>query len=63
MMSSTAWACLVLLPATLRLVSGVAQCYCITRSIAVPDKWSTALTPCCSRTVATRLTALPAQSC
>jgi hypothetical protein len=33
------------------------------RAVAVPDEWSTTLALCCSRTVATRLTVLPAQSC
>jgi hypothetical protein len=63
MMSSTAWACLVLSPATLHSVSGTARCRCVTRLIAVPDRWPTALALDCSCTIATCLTALPAQSC
>jgi hypothetical protein len=63
MMSSMVWACLVLLPATLHSVSGTVRCRCITRHVVVPDRWSTALVSCCSRTVATCLTVLPAQSC
>jgi hypothetical protein len=62
MMSSTVWACLVLMPATLYLVSGTTWCRCITRTIAVPDRWPTVLASGCSRTVAAYLTALPTQS-
>jgi hypothetical protein len=32
-------------------------------TVAVPDEWSIALALCCSCTIATRLTVLPAQSC
>jgi hypothetical protein len=63
MMSSTAWACLVLSPATLHSISGTTWCRCVTRPVAVPDRWPMALAPDCSHTVATCLTALPAQSC
>jgi hypothetical protein len=63
MMSSTAWACMVLSPATLHSVSGTAWCRCVTRPVAVPDRWPTTLAPGCSLTVAACLTALPAQSC
>jgi hypothetical protein len=63
MISSTAWACLVLSPATLHSVSGTTWCRYITRPVAVPDRWSTTLAPGCSRTVAVCLIALPAQSC
>jgi hypothetical protein len=31
--------------------------------VAMPDRWPTALASVCSRTVATCLTTLPAQSC
>jgi hypothetical protein len=58
-MSSTAWARLVLSPTTLHSTSGAAPCCCVTRSIAVSNKWSMTLAPCCSRTVATRLAVLP----
>jgi hypothetical protein len=63
MMSSTAWACRVLSPATLHSVSGMARCHRVTRPIAVADRWPTMLASGCSCTVATSLTALPAQSC
>jgi hypothetical protein len=63
MISSTAWACLVLSSVTLHSVSGTAWCRCVTRPIAVPDRWPTVMAPGYSRTVATRLITLPAQSC
>jgi hypothetical protein len=63
MMYSTAWACLILSPATLHSVSSTVWCRCVTRTIAVPDRWPMALAPGYSRHVATCLTALPAQSC
>jgi hypothetical protein len=63
MMSSMAWACLVLSPATLDSISGTMWCRCVTRPVVVPDRWPTALAPGCSRTVAACLTTLPAQSC
>jgi hypothetical protein len=63
MMSSTAWACLVLSPATLHSVNGKAWCRCITRPVAVPCKWPMALAPGYSHTVAACLTALPTESC
>jgi hypothetical protein len=52
MMSSTVWACRVLSPATLHSISGTARCCCVTRPVAVADRWPTVLTPGCSRTVA-----------
>ena len=45
MISSKVWACQVLSPATLHSVSGMAWCCCITRHIAVPDKWPKVLAP------------------
>jgi hypothetical protein len=51
MMSSTAWACRVLSPATLHSVCGTARCHCITRPVAVADKWPTTLVPSYSCTV------------
>jgi hypothetical protein len=63
MMSSTAWVCLVLSPATLQSVSGMMWCRCVTRPVVVPDSWPTVLVLGCSRTVATCLTTLLAQSC
>jgi hypothetical protein len=44
-MSSTAWACLVLSPATLHSVSGTTWCHCITRPVAVPDRGPMVLAP------------------
>jgi hypothetical protein len=66
MMSSTAWSCLVLSPATLHSVSGtagMAWCRCVTRPVVVHDRWPTTLTSDCSCTIAACLTVLPAQSC
>jgi hypothetical protein len=60
MIFSTAWACLLLSPATLHSVSGTTWCRCVTRPVAVPDRWPMTLVPSCSRTVANCLTALPA---
>jgi hypothetical protein len=51
-MSSTAWARRVLSPATLHLVIDTVMCRCITRLVAVADRWPTALTPGCSRPIA-----------
>jgi hypothetical protein len=51
MMSSTVWTCLVLLFATPHSVSGTAWYRCITRPVAMPDKWSTMLLPGYSHTV------------
>jgi hypothetical protein len=52
MMSSTAWACWVLSPATLHSVSGTMRCRCITRHVAVANRWPMTLAPGCSHTVA-----------
>jgi hypothetical protein len=52
MMSSIAWARWVLSPATLHSVNGMVLCHCVTRPVAVADRWLTALAPGCSRTVA-----------
>jgi heme A synthase len=52
MMFSTTWAHRVLSPATLHWVIGTVLCRCVTRTIAVADKWPTALTPGCSCPVA-----------
>jgi hypothetical protein len=51
-MSSTAWAHWVLSPATLHSVIVTVLCRCVTRPVAVADKWLTTLTPGCSRPVA-----------
>jgi hypothetical protein len=51
MMSSTAWAHQVLLPATLHSVIDTVLCCCVIRPIAVVDRWPTALAPGCSRIV------------
>jgi hypothetical protein len=60
MISSTVWACLVLLPVTLHSISGTAWCRCVTRSVVVPDRWPMALASGCSHTVAACLTVLSA---
>jgi hypothetical protein len=52
MMSLKAWAHRVLSPATLHLVIGTALCRCVTRPVAVADRWPTVPAPCCSRIVA-----------
>jgi hypothetical protein len=52
MMSSTTWASRVLLPATLHSVFDTVLCRCVTRLIAVADRWPTSLTPDCSSPVA-----------
>jgi hypothetical protein len=52
MMFSTAWARRVLSPVTLHSVIGIVLCRCITRPVAVADRWPMALAPGCSRTVA-----------
>jgi hypothetical protein len=63
MMSSTAW---------VRLVYRLPHCtwsavwhrvVASMRTVAVSDEWSISLALCCSHTVATRSTMLPAQSC
>jgi hypothetical protein len=50
-MSSTAWACRILSPATLHSVIGTVLCRCVTRPVAVANRWPPALTPGCSRPV------------
>jgi hypothetical protein len=52
MMSSTTWARQVLLSTTLHLVIGTVLCHCVTRPVAVADRWPTALAPGCSHPVA-----------
>jgi hypothetical protein len=52
MMFSTTWARRVLSPATLHSVIGMVLCRCVTRTIAVADKWPTTLTLGCSCPVA-----------
>jgi hypothetical protein len=52
MMSSTAWASRVLLPATLHSIFDMVLCRRITRPIAVADRWPTLLTLGCSSPVA-----------
>jgi hypothetical protein len=52
MISSTAWARQVLLPATLHSVIGTVLCRCVTRPMAVADRWPTVLAPGCSCHVA-----------
>jgi hypothetical protein len=52
MMSSTAWARRVLSLATLHSAISTVLCHCITRTIALADRWLTTLTPGCSRPVA-----------
>jgi hypothetical protein len=51
-MSSMAWARRVLSSATLHSVNGIVLCHCVTRPIAVADRWPTTLAPGCSRPVA-----------
>jgi hypothetical protein len=52
MMSSMAWACRVLSPATLHsVISTVIYC-CVTRHIVVADRWPTLLTLGCSSPIA-----------
>jgi hypothetical protein len=51
MMSSMAWACRVLSPATQHSVIGAVLCRCVTRHVEVADMWPTVLTPGCSRPV------------
>jgi hypothetical protein len=51
-MSSMAWAHRVLSPITLHSVIVTVLCRCITRPVAVADRWPTALTPGCSHPVA-----------
>jgi hypothetical protein len=52
MMSSMTWARQVLSHATLHSIIGTVLCRCVTRPVAVADRWPTALTPGCSRSVA-----------
>jgi hypothetical protein len=52
MMSSTVWARRVLSHTTLHSTIGTVLCRCVTRPVAVPDRWPTALAPGCSRPVA-----------
>jgi hypothetical protein len=52
MMSLTTWVSRVLSPATLHSVFDTVMCRCVTRSIAVADRWPTSLTPGCSSPVA-----------
>jgi hypothetical protein len=52
MMSSTAWVRRDLSPTTLHSVIGMVLCRCVTRPVAVADRWSTSLTPGCSSPVA-----------
>jgi hypothetical protein len=51
MMSSTAWARQVLLPATLHSVIDTMLCRCVTRPVAMADRWPTTLALGCSRIV------------
>jgi hypothetical protein len=52
MMSSAAWARRVLSPTTLHSVIISVLCRCVTRPVAVADRWLTAMTPGFSRPVA-----------
>jgi hypothetical protein len=52
MMSSTVWARRVLSPITLHSVISTMLCHCVTRPIAVADRWPTAVAPGCSHPVA-----------
>jgi hypothetical protein len=52
MMSSTAWAHRVMSPTTLHSIIATVLCHCVTRPIAVADRWATALAPGCSHTIA-----------
>jgi hypothetical protein len=52
MISSTAWACQVLSPATQHSAISTVLCHCVTRPVAVADRWPTTLTPGCSHPVA-----------
>jgi hypothetical protein len=45
MMSSIAWACRILSPATLHSVSGTTRCRCVTRPVAVADRWPRVVEP------------------
>jgi hypothetical protein len=51
-MSSTVWACRVLSPSTMHSVVSTVLCHCVTRPVAVTDRWPKALTQGCSRPVA-----------
>jgi hypothetical protein len=51
MMSSTAWACRVLSPVTLHSVIRTVLYHCVTRPVAVADRWPMALAPGCSHSV------------
>jgi hypothetical protein len=52
MMSSTVWARWVLSPASLHSVISSVLCHCVTRPVAVADRWPMVLTPGCSHPVA-----------
>jgi hypothetical protein len=52
MISSTEWASRVLSPATLHSIFDTVLCHCVTRPIAVADRWPTLLTPGCNSHVA-----------
>jgi hypothetical protein len=58
-MSSTTWACLILSPATLHLVSGTTWCHYITRPVAVPDRGAMMLSPGCRSAMLARPCNLP----
>jgi hypothetical protein len=51
-MSSTAWAHRILSPATLHSVNVTVLYRCVTRPVAVADRWPTTLMSGCSRPVA-----------
>jgi hypothetical protein len=52
MMPLTAWARRVLSPATQHSFIGAVLCRCVTRLVAVADRWPMVLTLGCSRPVA-----------
>jgi hypothetical protein len=52
MMSLTAWANRVLLPATLHSVFDMVLRHCISRPVVVANRWPTSLMPGCSSPVA-----------
>jgi hypothetical protein len=52
MMSLTVWARQILSPTTMRSVIGTVLCRCVTRPIAMADRWPTAVMPGCSRPIA-----------
>jgi hypothetical protein len=51
MMPSSAWARRVLSPVTLHSVIVTVLCHCVTRPVAVADRWPTALMLGCGRSV------------